>query len=196
MIEKGTKIKENTKKLVNETAFLSQISFETPLRIAKRPKSSQGFVGKNENGKKLIERFNKVFKELNTMDRSFPRRGSHKQSNEKLSQTASKSKSNKGKLEGGHEILKFDSDSNLKWSAYQTNKTYKKSQPHQQHLKKNALREQVRPVVRIPPSKAFPKEMEVINKFLGAGKHKTANRHKLPTKDKGLSKSVCVDVNY
>ena len=142
MIEKGVKTDQ---KQVNETTFLSQISLDTPLQIARRPKSS---TGPPKKGKKLLERFNKVFKELRMIDKSLTK-------DKVLIKRKLKHKENRD------EDIIIDNKAAL--SAYKSKATHKE-QP--QHLRKNVPREQVRPIVKFPPSKAFPKEMAAINKFL------------------------------
>ena len=75
-------------------------------------------------------------------------------------------------------------------------------------MKKNSLREQIRPIVHVPPSKAFPKELAMINKLLISEKQKIIeqkskadaidlgkNNKSSASKGKSLSKSVCIEVN-
>ena len=93
------------------------------------------------------------------------------------------------------DIINLKGDPKTAWASYKTHNPYKEST----HLKKNALREQVRPTVGIPPSKAFPKEMEVINKLLIAEKQRTQHKSKKQNssnnkKEKLLSKSSFVEV--
>lgn len=174
MIERDSKAKTD-KKQVNETTFLSQMSLDTPLRIARRPRSSTGFAGKNERGKKLLERFNKVFKELRAMDKSFAKKSLNKSKHKENEET--------GEMTKG--------DAKGMWSVCKGRSTHKEVQAHQ-HLKKHALREQVRPIVKCPPSKAFPKELAAINKLLLTENHKNGTKKKhqnSDSKDKKPSKS-------
>ena len=202
MVEKtgnnDVKNKTEDKKGLLDRSFLSQMSVEVPTCVPKRPKSSQGYMGKHHKGKNLIENFNKVFHEKKSL------RITEKVS--KKSSTRSKSKENKG---DGHEVIKIKAEPKAAWSMYQTRCPYKESSSQQQqHLKKNTLREQARPIVNIPPTKAFPKELALINKLLITEKQKgerdeilgiskngknNCKNMIISTKEKALSRSVCVD---
>ncbi len=118
----------------------------------------------------------------------------------------------KGRAKENRECIRLDPRSlgsfKAAWGVYQSRGKHGELQK-EQHMKKNSLRDQLRPMARVPPSKAFPKELELINKLLNAERMKARTRDEnegilgggknaLFSKNKGkaLSKSVCVDVSH
>jgi len=163
--------KNKKKKYDAEAFFLSQMSIDSSLHIPKRPKSSQSTINKHDDTKKLLERFNKSFKEKKGRCRTV-----------KLPKTRSKSKENTKGIE-----YRRLSVTSLKADLKSTNKSYY-PQKETHHLRKSGLREQARPFLCVPPNKAFPREMKAINKLIIAEKQMTQMK-----KSKDFSQSVFVN---
>ncbi len=168
-----------------DVSFLSQMSVDAEFPH-RRPKSSQSFLPRSGQGKSKRRRPSPGKDDLLRRERS-PQRAS----------PDSCKKQNERKEGEWSRLGSFKAA----WSVYQTRTDVEPRK--EQHMRKNALRDQIRPAVRVPPSKAFPKELALINKLLTAERQKA----QLPQKQqqerkaalfkanrgKALSKSVCID---